>query len=51
MSDLKITGVIDGDLLGGQPKAIELTVINDIADLGIYGVGAANNGTGPAQWL
>lgn len=46
MSDLKITGVIDGDLPGGRPKAIELTAVNDIPDLGIYGIGAANNGGG-----
>jgi len=41
-----ITGVIDGPLIGGQPKAIELYCYEDIADLSIYGVGAANNGGG-----
>ncbi|MEJ8560076.1 endonuclease/exonuclease/phosphatase family protein [Yoonia sp. GPGPB17] len=46
MSDLMITGVIDGGLFGGLPKAIQLTAINDIADLSIYGVGSANNGGG-----
>lgn len=46
MSDLMITGVIDGDLTGGLPKAIQLTALNDIADLSIYGVGSANNGGG-----
>ena len=48
--DLVITGVVDGPLPGGLPKAIELYVANDIPDLSIYGVGSANNGnpsTGP----
>ncbi len=44
--DLVITGVIDGPLTGGLPKAIELYVVNDIPDLSIYGVGSANNGGG-----
>lgn len=46
MSDLMITGVIDGGLSGGLPKAIQLIAVNDIADLSIYGVGSANNGGG-----
>lgn len=41
-----ITGVIDGPLPGGLPKAIELYVADDIADLSEYGVGSANNGGG-----
>ncbi|MAR66476.1 MAG: hypothetical protein CL833_04400 [Crocinitomicaceae bacterium] len=41
-----ISGVIDGPLSGGTPKAIELYVIEDIPDLSIYGVGSANNGGG-----
>ncbi|GAB1856333.1 hypothetical protein MHTCC0001_11680 [Flavobacteriaceae bacterium MHTCC 0001] len=45
-SDLIITGVVDGPLSGGVPKAIELYVVNDIADLSAYGVGSANNGGG-----
>jgi predicted extracellular nuclease len=45
-TDLLITGVFDGPLTGGIPKAVELYVINDIPDLSIYGVGAANNGGG-----
>lgn len=45
-SDLVITGVIDGPLSGGVPKAIELYVLNDIPDLSIYGLGSANNGGG-----
>ena len=43
---LVISGVIDGPLSGGVPKAIELFVNEDIADLSIYGVGSANNGGG-----
>ncbi len=45
-SDLVITGVIDGPLTGGLPKAVEFYVINDITDLSIYGFGSANNGGG-----
>ena len=45
-SDLMITGVLDGTLTGGTPKAIEIFVINDVADLSIYGLGSANNGGG-----
>lgn len=41
-----ITGVVDGPLTGGVPKAVELYVYEDIADLSIYGVGFANNGGG-----
>jgi len=44
--DLIITAAYDGPLPGGDPKGIELYVINDIADLSIYGVGSANNGGG-----
>ncbi|MEM9638682.1 MAG: hypothetical protein AAGA94_13620, partial [Pseudomonadota bacterium] len=46
MSDLMITGVVDGDLSGGLPKAIQIYALNDIPDLSIYGVGSANNGNG-----
>ena len=42
--DLVLTGVIDGPLTGGLPKAVELYVVNDIADLSEYGVAAAFNG-------
>ena len=41
-----ISGVIDGPLSGGIPKAIEFYVISDIADLSTYGFGSANNGNG-----
>ncbi len=44
--NLVITGVVDGPLTGGVPKAIELCVLADIADLSIYGLGSANNGGG-----
>ena len=41
-----ITGVIDGPLSGGVPKAIELYALTTIADLSMYGIGSANNGEG-----
>ena len=44
--DLVITGVIDGPLSGGVPKAVEVCVLNDILDLSTYGLGSANNGGG-----
>ena|GEM_PF-281273 len=44
--DLIITGVIDGPLTGGIPKAVEFYVVNDIPDLSLYGFGSANNGGG-----
>ena len=44
--DLIITGVVDGPLTGGIPKAVEIYVVNNVADLSIYGFGSANNGGG-----
>ena len=44
--DLVITGVVDGPLSGGIPKAIEVCVVNDVTDLSVYGLGSANNGGG-----
>ncbi|GAB2198398.1 ExeM/NucH family extracellular endonuclease [Sessilibacter sp. MAH4] len=41
-----ITGVFDGPLVGGLPKGVEIYVNEDIPDLSIYGLGAANNGGG-----
>ncbi len=41
---LIISGVIDGPLSGGVPKAVELYATADIADLSIYGLESANNG-------
>jgi hypothetical protein len=43
---LILTGVIDGPLGGGTPKAIEIIAAENIADLSIYGLGSANNGGG-----
>lgn len=43
---LLITNIVDGPLSGGLPKAIELYVTADIADLSAYGIGSANNGGG-----
>jgi len=43
---LIVSGVIDGPITGGLPKAVELYATSDIADLSIYGVGSANNGGG-----
>ena len=37
-SSLMISGVYDGPLTGGTPKGVELFVVNDIADLSIYGL-------------
>ena len=45
-SKLIITGVIDGPLSGGLPKAIELYALGDISDLSAYSIGLANNGGG-----
>lgn len=42
---LIITGIIDGPLSGGLPKAVELRVLADIPDLSIYGIGSASNGS------
>jgi len=44
--DLIITGILDGPLNGGTPKAIEFYAINDIPDLSVFGFGSANNGNG-----
>ncbi|MEL7531825.1 MAG: T9SS type A sorting domain-containing protein [Bacteroidota bacterium] len=41
-----ITGVFDGPLTGGTPKGVELYIVNNIANLSIYGLGSANNGGG-----
>ena len=44
--NLYIGGVIDGPLTGGTPKGIQICASGDVADLSIYGIGAANNGGG-----
>ena len=46
VSKLIITGIIDGPLSGGTPKAIELYALDDLNDLNVYGLGSANNGGG-----
>ena len=45
-ANMLISGVIDGPLSGGTPKAVEFFVLEDIADLSEYGFGSANNGGG-----
>lgn len=42
-ADLILTGIVDGSLSGGTPKAIELYVLNDILDLSLYGVELVSN--------
>jgi len=44
--DMVITGVFDAQPGAAGTKGVELYVINDIADLSIYGLGSANNGQG-----
>ncbi len=43
---LVLTGIFDGPLPGGQPKGVELYVLEAIPDLSAYGLGSANNGQG-----
>ena len=45
-NDLLITAVYDGPLTGGLPKGVEIYVINDVADLSVYGVSSVSNGGG-----
>jgi hypothetical protein len=45
-SCLVITGVIDGPLSGGVPKAIKVYATCAVADASVYGLGSANNGGG-----
>ncbi len=42
-NDLVFTGLISGSI-SGQPKALEIYVVNDVADLSTYGIANANNG-------
>ena len=44
--ELIITGVVDGPLSGGIPKAVEVYVVSNVTDLSAFGVGGANNGGG-----
>lgn len=43
---LYISGIIDGPLTGGVPKAIQVCANTDIPDLSFYGLASANNGGG-----
>ena len=43
-ADMVITGVVDGPLSGGVPKAVEVYVVNDISDASRCGVGYTFNG-------
>lgn len=43
---LVLTGVYDGPLSGGTPKGVEIFVLENIADLSLFGLGSANNGGG-----
>lgn len=45
-NSLVLTGIVDGPLTGGVPKAIELYVVNDIADLSLFGISSITNGAG-----
>lgn len=45
-ASLVIQGVIDGDLSGGNPKAVVLKATAAVANLSAYGIGSANNGGG-----
>ena len=44
-SQLTLTAIIDGDLSGGLPKAVEFYVSEDIADLSIFSIALAANGS------
>ncbi len=44
--NMVITGVVDGPITGGLPKAISFYTLADIPDLSAYGFGSANNGGG-----
>ncbi len=46
---LVITGAFDGPLTGGTPKGIELYALEDIADLSLFGISVASNGTGASN--
>ena len=45
-ASLIITGVFDGPLDGGEPKAIELYATAAVPDLSLYAAGSANNAGG-----
>lgn len=43
---LILAGVIDGDLSGGLPKAVEVFATAAMPDMSVCGIGSANNGGG-----
>lgn len=43
--DVILTGVMDGTLTGGEPKVIEIFASEDIADLSLYALSRAGNGS------
>ena len=45
-SSLIITGIVEGSLTGGNPKALELYALKNISDLSSYGIGITSNGNG-----
>lgn len=45
-SCLTLTGIIDGPLPGGLPKAAELFATCPVADASVYGIGVVSNGNG-----
>lgn len=47
-ADLVMTGLIDGPLTGGTPKAIEFYALADIPDLSIYNLELVSNANTPA---
>lgn len=46
LSCLTLTGIIDGPLSGGRPKAVELYAHCDVADVAEYGLAKSTNGGG-----
>lgn len=44
---LLITGIVDGNETGGQPKAMEIYTTTNIADLSTYYLARDTNGAGP----
>ena len=49
MRSLFWTGVFDGDLSGGTPKAVELYATQDISDLSLWSLSNYNNGGSSAS--
>ncbi|WP_459741518.1 T9SS type A sorting domain-containing protein [Polaribacter sp. OB-PA-B3] len=45
-NNIIITGVFDGSLSGGIPKGVELYVLEDVADLSLFGLSSVSNGAG-----